>query len=324
MKIKLLTTYLKLKERYKFYLLLSIVFGAVKLSAQQNIVYCNESNLFTTYILSDDYKIATDYDEVYLLNKNNLIVDTLSLEHKVPIQTLQVIDNSNFSIAYVDFAAQVSIADEKFRIKKIVALEDKLGVETESKNFYKIKLNGKGNTAIFSLWNNYVFVSTNKKMIVFDLETKSEIKICELKKNFSPFQIDFPIIVYTPEKIFLNIISENRCYIFEPQKNKIHYIELPEKAKKDIWFYTFDMKTKMNYLVKKEKKSYNIYKYDPKKNNITYIAFYDEVIQIYDDELLTYKMHKEGGKTILCTVLEPLKMNLNSNKMNLLPEVEVK
>jgi hypothetical protein len=282
--------------------------------------------MYTTYILSDTFKIVTDYNEVFLLDVNNLFSDTLKLEHgEWPIQALQIINDSAFSISYLNFVAQVKVNGSKLYIQSVVCQEDNPICKSNISKIYTYKKEHKGKYGIFSVYKNWAFIATDDKIIELDLNTQKEIEICDIDKGFSPFVVQYPIIGYTSDFIYLNIVSQNRCYFVDIQSNVVNYLDLPKKKKNEIWYFVFDLKSKSDYLVFKAKDIYNIYRYNREKNALSYIlALNNDLLQIYNDNAVTYSVEKEGTKTVLGTTFVPLKMNFNNQKMNLLPVVEIK
>ncbi len=320
--MKLLMNYLKLLKNTKFLFFIILFWNTFNIKAQDEILYCNENLNFACYILSDNYRIATDYKEVYLLNKHNLIIDTLNIDiYNNAIQSLQVIDSSNFSVSYLTFSMQINIQDNHFRIISTVSyfndeFTNKFG------SVYKIKNDKKGRMGIFSVYENYAFVYKGNAIHIIDLKNNKIYKIFETNKHFSPFVYEYPLLVFKPHNIYINSVNENKIYKFSLDEKKITSIQLPKKKANEKWFFTYDMNPKNDYYIKKTKEDYQIY--NQKNNKLIYIASYQNFIQIYDNRVLVFDVFKEEKKTIFCTFLKPLKMEIHKGLQYTLPTIDVK
>ncbi len=129
---------------------------------------------------------------------------------------------------------------------------------------------------------------------------------------------------YHDGKIFFNVVSVNKCYIFDTNTKKVSFFRFPKVSGNHACFYQYDFISKVGYAVMKRSKSkYEVYQLstDFKKASLaTKLDFYPE--QIIGNKALKVVEVKEGKKKFNCYYLVPL-LFADEQQTNLIEGVDV-
>ncbi|WP_027003290.1 hypothetical protein [Hugenholtzia roseola] len=251
-------------------------------SIPTNLYYQNEKiTLSFFHFLPNDFKVGYDINKeskLYLLNKNNLITDELSLPF-FP-QDLIPTDSNAFVLRNLQSGYLVEIQDEKL---KVIDKIKSFALEEENVSCYMPIYTAFGVVAHDLAKNPRFFLKdrTSKTHYLFTKEgkkAKGSYNFAVWRENFCAF--------FSDEWIGYDLSS---------QKQTFRYF-LP-KEKNANWRYVFDYVLKKHYFVYEKKiskkaSSFFLYQYDGKKTLRFVATLQDFPYHIYDNNLHFIKKYE--------------------------------
>ncbi len=302
-----------------------------------NVIYCPSKTVRTIHFLSTEKKIISDgYSTIFLLNKNNLITDTLYLQNGF-YQNLTITSDSTFSLMYINFVESYIIRNSKFVVDMLLATTKAYENEKKYSNYVHkdyIFVKNKSFSTGYTKYKNYLIgnVLENKKnygFCVIDLNTDKQTIILEpysnkekvIKKTYDGFLITANRFFHD-NSVFLNVPLLNKCIVYNFKTKKIKQIIFPEidKKEKASWLYFYDIVSKHDYLIKFHKNGLKeLYKLDIANKNLEFIcSLKKDFVTILNDKFII-KNKWEGDK---CFSFYDFN-KFNNNNSNLLPDVKI-
>lgn len=328
----------------------------------QNLFYCNESSAIRNlWIFNEDWALGVrlksdkkwQVKDIILLNKNRLIVDSLSFnslfnlseDSYLDIFDIVKLEDDLFLVMHGAGGSEISIENDRIKLinKQLVitaglpysyaeikteavlfAKDWIIGYQRKKINKHASSKNDRDNFPFYWVLRNKedskkIMINTDAKRVKEDLFFEDDLEVIrDRTKYFRKY------IHITRENIFFNSPRSNECYVFSTKNESISVIKWPDCKKGESYFLYVDADLKSLFVVKKEDKNlYRIYKVSDDWTNIQLVGSTNVLPKGFVWGKIYYTSDvKENQNKLICHYLRPFNQEKDENKI-LLEEIKI-
>lgn len=165
------------------------------------------------------------------------------------------------------------------------------------------------------------------------LDTKEKIFINPKEDMVSKFKRLQPgpvfyyyagVHTYHHDKIYFNVISANKCYIFNTKTEQITSFTFPAVKRKQGCKYIYDFVADKQYVIRRvNKKTYELFSLSNDYQSIRKLAVFNFMpLQIVDNHILKEAFVEDGGKAFTAYYLVPLLFE-EEKRSNMLEHIDI-
>lgn len=337
----------------------SLLFGQEDV---QSLFYCNESSAIRNlWILDEDRALGVrlksdkkwQVKDIILLNKNRLIVDSISFnslfnipeDSFIDIYDILKMEDNLFLVMHGAGGSEILIENNRLKLlsKQIVIAEGLpysyaelkteavlfaknwiIGYQRNKINKHSASKNDKDNFPFYWVLRNKenskkIAINPDAKRVKEDLFFEDDLEIIRDRTKYFRNYIQI-----TRENIFFNSPRSNECYIFSTKDESISVIKWPDCKKGESYFLYVDTDLKSLFVVKKVNKDhYRIYRVSDDWGNIQLAGSTDVLPKGFVGGKIYYTAEvKEHQKKFICHYLRPINEEKDENKI-LLEEIKI-